>query len=146
MTVLAKCPTITGGADVVRSRGGVDKGILASPQTASPQMASPPEWRLAWDQIIDRQLVEWGIDPAQFADDGLTPPSRDTICLACTVAAACRDSGWSPPLRVAPDGRGGIVFERGSGDVFQTIEVRPDGSVEQFGYKNSRLCYRYRLS
>jgi hypothetical protein len=35
--------------------------------------------RAAWQRIIDHQLIEWGRDPGQFDDEGIEPPTRETV-------------------------------------------------------------------
>lgn len=102
--------------------------------------------RECWQRLIDGQLLEWGRDPEQLADDGIAAPTREIIVLACTVAARCRDAGLSPPLRVVPNGSAGLVFERLAGSVFETIEIRADGSVELASFQNSQLRHRQRIS
>jgi hypothetical protein len=126
---------------IPRREGGVNENSLATLQRTDTQ-----KWRDEWQRIIDQQLVEWGINPEQFADDDLIPPSRQIIHLACTVAERCRNAGVAPPMRVVPNGRGGIVFERRGGAVFETIEIRADGFIEHVVYVNSRLHQRRRLS
>lgn len=101
--------------------------------------------RMEWDNVIDDQLTWWGINPSQLEDDGIDAPSREIIGLACRVAYAMRDGDTPPPLRVVPDGDGGIVFERKDGPTFQTIEIAKDGSIEMFTFENSRLVSRQRV-
>jgi hypothetical protein len=136
---LKDCPAIETRLSGHFPRSGVDEQTLATPQRDSQQR------REAWQQIIDRDLVEWGLDPSQLEDDGLPAPSRAIIGSACRIAQACRDAGWKPPLRVVPTGAGGIMFERREGAVFETLEIRPDGTVELALYENSRLRFRRRL-
>ena len=101
--------------------------------------------RLGWDNIIDVQLIEWGKDPSWLEDDGLEPPSRQIIGLACCVAQAMRDEGAPPPLRVVPDGDGGIAFEWKDGTASCAVEIEEDGSVEMITFENSRLVSRQRI-
>ena len=72
----------------------------------------------------------------------LVPPSTKAISMACQVTRMLQDR--PPPLRVTPSGDGGIVFERSTGEVFETIEIQEDGSVERATFRNSRLHSRER--
>ena len=102
--------------------------------------------RVGWQKVIDDQLIEWGKDPSQFEDDGIEVPSGESIRRAYDVARRMHDAGVPPPLRVVPDGDGGITFERQDGPVFQTIEIADDGSVEGIVFENSRLVSRQPVS
>jgi len=106
--------------------------------------AEYPESSL-WDRVIFSQLVEWGKDPDALADDGLVPPSEAIIHLACTWAMKFRDQGAPGPLRVVPDGEGGICFERRAEPYFQTLNIRQDGTVEMLTFKDCQLQSRVPL-
>jgi len=101
--------------------------------------------RDAWDQIIDRYLIEWARYPSRLDDEGVIPPSADIIHRACEIAIDMRDQTLAAPLRVVPNGDGGIVFERREGPIFQTIEIYEDGSVESAAFVDSRLVSCHRL-
>ena len=92
-----------------------------------------------WQRIIDADLVEWGRDPSQLEDENITAPSRVIIARASALAIGLRDEGWPPPNRVVPSGDGGIVLERWSGSVFESIEVRDDGAIVVSLFEDSRL-------
>ena len=113
---------------------------------ASPTLTMAADDRLknraAWQAVHDYTLLEWGLGASRFVEDGLTPPSAKAISVACQVALAYQDR--PAPLRVVPNGDGGIVFERGTGEVFETIEIQEDGSVEWASFRNSRLHSRKR--
>ena len=100
------------------------------------------ENREAWQAILDYTLVEWGRNPSQLAEDGLIPPSAYAIVVACQVAQLLRDHDKDAPLRVVPTGDGGIVFERRQGEIFETLEIQDDGSVEWAIFSNGRLSFR----
>ncbi len=104
------------------------------------------ETRDAWDVVIDRRLIEWGKTPGILEDDGIVPPSPRVIRLASQLVMAMREQGAPAPLRVVPNGEGGVVFEREAGSLFQTIEIRADLSVEFASYRNARLVSRQRLA
>lgn len=103
-----------------------------------------PERRL-WDHVIDNQLVEWGQDPEALADDGLIPPSEEIVRQACRLAMQLRDEGVPGPLRVVPDGEGGICFERRAEPYFQTLSIRQDGTIEMLTFKDCQLQSRILL-
>ena len=84
----------------------------------------------AWNWIIDVFLVEWGKNPESVADDGIVPPSREVIGKACELASRPRDALVPPPLRVVPDGEGGVAFECRTPSCFQSLYVRHDNTVE----------------
>lgn len=98
--------------------------------------------RADWQAVLDYTLVEWGRNPSRFAEDGLTPPSAKAIDEAYRVALYFRDHDKAPPLRVVPNGDGGIVFERRQGEIFETIEIQEDGSAEWAIFHNGRLRSR----
>jgi hypothetical protein len=86
--------------------------------------------------------VKWGCNPGQFVEDGLTPPSAIAVGVACQVAQHLRELGKDAPLRLVPNGDGGIVFERRQGEIFETLEIQDDGSVEWAIFNNGRLNSR----
>lgn len=117
---------------IVETRGAPDQ-LLASPPT---QIAA---WRARWDELVDSYLIEWGRDPSRFDGEEIVPPTEASIGRACEVAGLCRDGAWPPPLRVVPDGEGGVVFERRVGDIFESLEILADGRVELNTFKDCRL-------
>lgn len=104
------------------------------------------ENRMGWENVIDRQLIQWAMDLSQPEEDGVEVPSRSIIGIGCGVAQSMRDAGMPPPLRVVPNGDGGIVFEHREGSLFETIEIDADGSVEIAVFLDSRLVSRRRLN
>jgi hypothetical protein len=121
----------------------ISTGVAASP-TLTLAGDDRFKTRTAWQTIIDYTLVEWGRNPGRFAEDGLTPPSANAIRVACQVAQHLRDHDKDTPLRVVPNGDGGIVFERSQGEIFETIEIQDNGSVEWATFSNGRLRSRRR--
>ena len=101
------------------------------------------EYRFGWETIIDQYLVEWGRDPSVLMDEDFVPPSIAIIHKACQVARGLRDDGAPPPLRVVPDGEGGISFERRAGSCFQSLNILEDGSIEILTFEDSKLVCRY---
>jgi hypothetical protein len=113
---------------------------------ASPTLTMAADIRLknqaAWQAVYDDTLMEWGLDVSRFVEAGLTPPSAKAISVACQVAKMLRDGGAEAPLRVVPNGDGGLVFERSKGEVFETLEIQEGGAVEWASFRNSRLHAR----
>lgn len=102
--------------------------------------------RTVWDQVIDRKLSDWASDPDQLADDGILPPSPQSIALASRIGRLMRDRDSAPPTSVVPNGEGGIVFERAHGRVFEAIEIEDDGTVEYRLFEDYRLVHRQALA
>jgi hypothetical protein len=104
----------------------------------SPETAN----REGWQRLIDYQLIEWGWNTDQFEDEGIEPPTRDTVQLAIDVAEKLRDAGLSSPNSVVPDVNGGIVFERREKDVIEVFHVWDDGTIEYQCFHGTRLIER----
>lgn len=79
-------------------------------------------------------------------DDGIIPPTRETVQRAAEVARELCAAGLPVPQRVAATGDGGIVFARQEGVYFSNIEIAADGSVELTVFRESRLVSRQRLN
>lgn len=111
-----------------------DEALAGNPDEASRN-------RDAWQRTIDHYLVEWGRDPSQLEDDDFVPPSLKTIGLAIKTAELLRNAvpPAPAPLRVVPNGEGGIVFERRAGDIFQSLEIQEDGSIQLDTFRDCRL-------
>jgi len=95
-----------------------------------------------WAATVYGKLDEWSRDPTELADDGLDPPTPQSLRLAVRLAQWLQAAGAECPDRVVPDPSGGIVFRyRGYGwaDVFH---VWDDGSVERCIFDGSRLVDR----
>lgn len=95
-----------------------------------------------WQTLIDDQLIEWGRDPSQLADEETQPPSRDTILRAILVARGLSRADCPAPTRIVADAHGGIVFERYEGKLFESIRLSADGSAEYCTFVNARLVDR----
>jgi len=102
--------------------------------------------RQAWDEFIDRVLVEWGRNPDALEDDDFLAPGLEIIDMACQVAIAFRDEGFPPPTRVVPDGEGGVCFERDADQVFESLRIYSDETIELLRFQDCRLIGRYRLA
>jgi len=124
-------------------RSPVETGAAGEPILSSGELQ---ENRIDWENVIDRQLVEWVRDAGRLEDESIEMPCRSVIAMACRVAQSMRDAGMPAPLRVVPSGDGGIVFEHREGSLFETIEIDSDGSVEIAVFLDSRLVSRRRLN
>lgn len=120
------------------STGAAPEAALASDLTRSDVH------RMQWQQVIDEKLVEWGRYPAQLAEPDLIPPTDSAIRSAVRIAMDMRDASPShpPPLRVVPDGDGGVVFERWEGSSSESIEIHGDGGAEYVQIRNHRVIQR----
>ncbi len=105
--------------------------------------ASPTD---GWQRVIDEYLTPWILDPTSLEEEDLEPPSLEILRLACRVAWYLQDKGWVPPLRVVPDGEGGVVFERDAGACFQTLSIFPSRLGELMTFDDCRLVSRAPVS
>ena len=97
---------------------------------------------LAWQKVIDYQLVEWGRNPDLLEEDDLIAPTLKAIDRAIKIAVQMRDQRFSPPKRVVPDGDGGVVLEQWYGSVTESIEIESDGSAEYVVCDGGRVVQR----
>jgi len=133
MSVLEDHATMSGSFhEIVGTEAATDQSLASAARDEEAKFEG-------WQRIIDDYLIEWGRDPGQLADEDLSPPSKHIIGYASRVAIELRKAGWPPPLRVVPDGEGGIAFERRSGDFFQSLEIRADETIELSTFKDCRL-------
>ena len=97
----------------------------------------------SWGKVLDERLIEWAAHPEDFDEEGIVPPSRETISLAYQqVVKPFREKGLVPPSQVVPDTHGGIVFERRDNNIFESICVRADGHIEYCLFSNGKLVER----
>ena len=102
--------------------------------------------RAGWQVMIDERLVEWGRNPNQFDEEDFVAPDAEVLERACRIAMCWRDDGWPAPLRVVPDGEGGIAFERRSGSVFEALTINSDGTTELVVFRDCVLESRVVLT
>lgn len=81
-----------------------------------------------WEKAL-AQLRKWSADPSQLEDEGVIAPTRETISRAYLAAVTARDNGVPAPLRVVPDGEGGIVFECADGSEMFVDKLVNGGSM-----------------
>ncbi len=103
------------------------------------------EARAEWQRLIDYQLIEWGRDPSRLEDEGIEPPTSETIRLATMLAEALKERGDPPPDTIVPDPNGGIVFERREKNRAEVFHVWDDDSVEYRRFEGTRLVERWML-
>ena len=99
---------------------------------------------VGWSGVID-QLLDWLSNPEQLADDDFLPPSKALIEKVCDMVVDFRDEQLASPLRVVPDGDGGVSLERRAGSCFETINFYDDGSVELLLFEDCKLVCRLPL-
>lgn len=99
-----------------------------------------------WGNLIDNTLIEWGRDPSVLEDDGVAPPSVETIQRACEIAMILCNRNFPAPTRIVPTGDGGIAFEVDAGGDFVSVEIASEGTVEYFRFSASKLVERYEVS
>jgi hypothetical protein len=83
-----------------------------------------------WQELIDYKLIEWGRDPDQLAEHELIPPTTRAVQRAIQIAKELQARKALPPMRVVPDGDGGIVMERWCGPWSVSIEIDHHGVTE----------------
>ncbi|MCG3128322.1 MAG: hypothetical protein CHACPFDD_03205 [Phycisphaerae bacterium] len=101
--------------------------------------------REAWRKVVDCTLIEWGARPEQLAEAELIPPTRPAVQRAIQIAESFRESSAPPPMRVVPDGDGGIVMERWTETTMRSIEIDRDGCAELVMTRDARVIERIRL-
>ncbi|MBI3834564.1 MAG: hypothetical protein HY287_09585 [Planctomycetes bacterium] len=119
---------------------------VASPDTLARDTSEREFATEQWQEVIDRKLVDWGRNPQQLEYEELIPPTRFAIQSAAAIAMLCRDHALAPPMRVVPDGDGGIILERWKGSLSTSIEVARDGTVEVVVVEDCRVVSRQVLS
>ena len=116
---------------------------FAAPADPAKSISTAAE-KAAWQRLIDEKLIEWGRHPEQFEDeDGYKAPKADNLVRATEFSAFCRDHGVAAPLRIAPDGEGGIVFEwTHNPPYYYYVEIRLDGKTELLIFRDHKLIVR----
>ncbi|HEX8522845.1 MAG TPA: hypothetical protein VF669_11350 [Tepidisphaeraceae bacterium] len=99
----------------------------------------------AWNQIVDRSLIEWALHPERIEEDGLEAPTARSLDRAARIALNMRAKATPPPQRVAPDGDGGIVFEWMESEKHLTLACDRGGKLEIREFENGQLRHREQL-
>lgn len=138
---------VPGGSFTIERRVevGFPTGVASDDSLASERTLRAEGHEEGWNQIIDKHLVEWGRNPSRFDPDEIVPPSPFIVAAACRVAMRLREAGWAAPLRVVPDGDGGIAFERRAGECFESLELAAQGQIELITFHKSKVIRRDRL-
>jgi hypothetical protein len=100
----------------------------------------------AWQTLIEETLKEWQRDPGALDEDDLEPPTLAILPVVIEVAKALRDNSVDPPLRVVPNGEGGVVFEWRDRPWFWSLEVEHTGLLTLSLFRDGRLISRHQLS
>lgn len=102
--------------------------------------------RESWESAIDRHLIEWGRNPRYFDNAEITAPSKISIDKATQFARCRKQDGSMPgPMRVVPDGDGGIAFEFSIGDSFVSIDVGEEGRIVLNVFRDCKLLLTQRI-
>lgn len=117
VTVLSPDDDALLSSDILAFPGSSGDGWLACANTLRQWMTELPDW----DDEIDES------------------PDRGTLRLAVEVALVLRHRRMAAPMRVLPDGEGGLVFERRAGKLYETLTISADGTAELERFKESRL-------
>ena len=131
-------------ASFKKTPSGETNGKGSAAPTEPAGLNAMADERNAWQRLIDEKLIEWGRHPEQFEDeDGYEAPRADNLVRATEFIAFCRDQGVSPPLRMAPDGAGGIVFEWRNNPLYHVMmEIHADGGMELLVFDDGKLVTR----
>lgn len=119
--------------------GSLLEAVSTTASNESPRLSGLSQE--GWDSI-EGHLLDWGINPEQFDEEGITPPSRATIQLAIRVASEFNKQGFRSPTRVVPDVRGGIAFEFDGKTRSKSFHILPDGRIEERHFTDNRLVAR----
>lgn len=120
---------------------------VADEETMSGSVESEKNCAEGWRAIINEHLLTWWVrGTPDVADEDLEPPTKAVIDLAIKIATAMsQEKQIAPPLRVVPNGEGGLVFERWADQVFERFELRRELSMEYTVFKNNTLVDRKSL-
>jgi hypothetical protein len=94
-----------------------------------------------WDQTLAK-LKRWLDDPGALEDDCVDAPSRETVQLACVLAAQARKQGMPPPTRVMPNGEAGVALEWVVGQSRNLWEIDDRQRLEMARFEGTRCASR----
>ena len=97
-----------------------------------------------WQSLIDT-LLEWDSTPSELDDEGVEPPTKETIRRAILLLQSLRDHGEAALDSVAPDPNGGIVLERRKNNVSEVFHVWDNATTEYCRFQGARLVERRAL-
>jgi len=121
------------------TKGCDPEGVFAT--TASDKKALAERW----NAIVDRPLIEWGLNPSFTDEDGLEFPSKKACASAVELAAYLRDDGGPLPTGVIPDGEGGIVFENKQDPSYQCFEIDENGLIVLLTFRDCKLRSKHNI-
>lgn len=116
-----------------RTRGIADEALMSGLQ---PSRTDDDGW-----MTCVYSLREWRSSPPDWEEDGIEVPSRRLLQLAEEIAFALRAKQQPEPMRVLPDGDGGVVFERRQGALYEALNVTADCTVSLKRFRSGRLFY-----
>ncbi len=120
-------------------------GFKKNPAANNGNGGGHDPYTAAWQRLIDEKLDDWSIRPEQFDEEGVKAPTRKALWEALYFSVFFRNDNVEPPLRVAPDGSGGIAFEWRKGNEFDTVEIDANGKMVRLLYENGKLVVRQPL-
>ncbi|TWT44732.1 hypothetical protein RAS1_11480 [Phycisphaerae bacterium RAS1] len=129
-----------------QASGTVMRSGAASEDSLSEPANRAAEWRAAWNELIDKKLIEWGRQTEALADEDLIPPTATAILASSTLVQRLRDRQSAPPCRCVPDRDGGVVIEWWSQQTSIALEISSSGAVELVFMENGKVKGRAPVS
>lgn len=117
--------------------------VVATEGLGGRLLASSDDSGAGWERIIDDFIVPWGQNPSLLDDEENTAPSARIMELVSQVTIKLRRAGAPAPLRVVPDGEGGISFEWQEGKLFRSLDISCEGEIELCVFVDCREVGRY---
>ena len=118
---------------------GREQRPFVSGAAADASLVSSDASADGWLRCIQELRTWLKAIPRAWQTDGIEPPNRSTLNIAIEVAHASRRDGIPDPIRVLPDGEGGVIFERREGPVYETLTIAADGEALMEHYREGRL-------
>lgn len=138
-------PTIEANPYLSASMNEAVRTTVDDESPVNRQSAPNAKWRAAWQEWIERTLINWLSDPTQLEEDGSDAPTGTVIRLAMDYAAKFRDDRRPPPDSIVPDPSGGIVFERQGQQLSEVFHFWDDGAVEYCEFHGTQLVERWQV-
>lgn len=133
--------------DVESSSMLLDRVVLTEAQPERrPTQLTTGERQVArggaqWHHALQR-LRGWLEDPSMLDRDESEPPEMAVIRAAIWLLHVFRDQELPEDFFPAPDGKGGVCFERRSAPLFEEYEIEKSGRVSHRRYIEGRLVQR----
>lgn len=125
----------------IHDASGSSQTVNYNPDVFATNSFGDDKQSTLWNSIVDKPLVEWGLQPSNEDEDGLISPSGEAIARAAQLVRFMRGSNWPVPTSVLADGEGGIVFERKCDPDYQTVEISDSGQMVLYTYKDCKLIW-----